>query len=160
MVVFGGAEKANDTPLNDQVVDDFLGLGLSQRTLTQIALEVNVPEGGQPTRGHGRAVLLFNGGKIGEVGPLNCLACVAGWRRDVVAVTGCHLFQFLQRADLLREFLTQPNHFFSRMTVVQFALLSLLVSDEKVQPIERNTSIVADDSTAAVGVRKSSNHVC
>src|SRR4030095_61964 len=91
LVVLGGAQEAHNAPLNHQVVDDLLGLRLRQRTLAQVSLEVTAPECGESPGRHGRTVLLLDRSKIPEVGPLHRFACVAGWTRDVVAVTGCHL---------------------------------------------------------------------
>ena len=109
LVVLGRAQEAHEAPLDHQVVDDFLGLGLRQRAFAQIALEVDVPERRQASCRHRRPVLLLDGREIAEVGPLHGFAGVPGRTGDIAAVAGGHLLQLLQRPDLLRQLLAQAN---------------------------------------------------
>ena len=153
-VVLRRAQEAHDAPLDDEIVDDFLGLRLRQRPFAKVPLEIDVPERGQASRGHCRAILLLDGGEIAEVGPLHRLARVARRAGDVVAIEQCHLLQLLQRPDLLGQLLAQPDHVLGRMAIVQLLLLALLVGDEEVDAVERHSPIVADDAAAAVGVRQ------
>ena len=76
LVVLRRAQEAHDAPLDHEVVDDLLGLRLGQRAFAQVALEVDVPERGQPPGRHRRAVLLLDRGEVAEVGPLHRLARV------------------------------------------------------------------------------------
>src|SRR6185369_1827547 len=76
LVVLGRAQEAHDPPLDDEIVDDLLRLRFGQHALAQVALEVDVPERGQPARGHGRAVLLLDRREVAEVSPLHGLARV------------------------------------------------------------------------------------
>ncbi len=152
LVVFRGTQVAHDPPLDDQVVDDLLRLGLGERALAQVALEVDVPEGGQPPGGHRRAVLLLDRGEVAEVGPLHRLAGIVRRLGDVEAVVRRHLLQLLEGADLLGEFLAQADHVLGGVAIVQLQLLALLVLDQEVDAVEGDAAIVADDPAAAVGI--------
>ena len=126
--------------------------------LAQVALEVDVPERGEPPGRHRRPVLLLDGGEIAEVGPLHRLAGVRRRPGDVVAVARPHLLQLLQRPDLLGQLLAQANHVLGRMAVVELVLLALLVGDEEIHAVERDPAVVADDAAAAVRIRQTGDH--
>ena len=67
-----------------------------ERARRQVALEVDVEEGRRAAQRHRGAVLFLHGGQIAEVEPLHGFARVGRWTRDVEAVAGGHLLQFLR----------------------------------------------------------------
>ena len=91
LVVLRGAQEADDPQLDHEVVDQLLRLRLGERALGEVALEVDVEEGGGAAERHGRAVLLLDRGQVGEVQPLDRLPRGAGRAGDVVAVGRRHL---------------------------------------------------------------------
>ena len=101
LIVIDGAQEAGNAQLNNQGVNDFLGIELGQGTVLQVAFEVAVEEGGETADGHCRTVLRLHGCQVAEVGPLHCFMSVTSRTRDVVAVVGCHLLELLQSLDLL-----------------------------------------------------------
>ncbi len=159
LVVLGRAEEPDDPPLDDQVVDDLLGLLLGELSLGEVALEVDVPEGGQPAGGHRRAVLLLDGCQVAEVRPLHRLPGVLRRAGDVVAVPLGHLLELLERADLLGELLAEAHHLLGGVAVVEVELLLLLLGDQEVDPVEGHPPVVADDPPAAVRVGQPGQHV-
>ena len=76
-VVGGGAQEADDAQLHDEVVDQLLDLRLGVKPRLQVALTVDVEEGGDPAEAHRRPVLLLRGGEEGEVEPLDRLLGVS-----------------------------------------------------------------------------------
>ena len=70
LVVAGDAGKLDHAELHDHVVDELLCLTFGQDALVQIALDINVKEGGDAAHAHGGAVLGLDGGQIAEVQPL------------------------------------------------------------------------------------------
>ena len=105
LIVIDRAQEAGDAELDDQRVDDLLGLELGEGSALEIALEVAVEECGETADRHCGAVLGLHGGEVAEVGPLHCFVCVASRAGDVEAVVGCHLLELLQSLDLLRVLL-------------------------------------------------------
>src|SRR5262249_31224737 len=96
VVVLRSTKKANDAKLDDEVVDDLLRLLFCENSGFEIALEVNVEEGGNPTDRHRGSVLLLHCREIGKVKPLYCLLSSARRDRDVIAIGRGHLLQFFQ----------------------------------------------------------------
>ena len=105
LIVIDRAQEAGNAELDDQRVDDLLGLELGEGSTIKIALEVAVEECGETADRHCGAVLGLHGGQVAEVGPLHCFVCVASGAGDVEAVVGCHLLELLQSLDLLRVLL-------------------------------------------------------
>ena len=101
LVVIDGAQEAGNTQLNNQGVNDFLGIELGQGTVLQIAFEVAVEECGETADGHRGAILRLHGCQVAEVGPLHCFVSVTSGTGDVIAVIGCHLLELLQSLNLL-----------------------------------------------------------
>ena len=114
------------------MVDQFLGLGLGQGAVVQIALDVDVQEGGNTADGHGSAVLCLDSGQIAEVQPLGSLFCVGSRLRDVVAVGGSHLLHALEGIALQGDLLTQTDNLLGHSAVAAVGEVVLLGFDEAV----------------------------
>ena len=77
---------------------------------------------------------------------------------DVEAVAFCHFLDFLEGADLIADFLRGANVFFvHHVSGSDHFMVFLLFLDQIVDAVERCSSVVTDDSAAAVSVRKSRN---
>jgi len=99
-LVVAGAGKLDHAELHHHVVDQLLGLALGQGAVRQIALDVDIQEGGDAAHAHGSAVLGLDGGQVAEVQPLAGFLGVLGGLGDVAAVGLGHLLHALQGADL------------------------------------------------------------
>ena len=120
----------------------------------EIALDVDVEEGRDAADGHGRAVRLLDRAEIGEVGPLHGLARGLGGPRDVAAVALAHLRQVCQRAHLLGELLARAYDVLARPHLVDLGALLALDGEQAVGAVQRDTTVIADDAAAAIGVRQ------
>ena len=153
-VVLLRPQEAHDAELDHEVVDDLLGLLLGERAVGEVALEVDVEEGGGAAERHRGAVLLLDGGEVAEVEPLHGLLRRRRRAGDVVPVIPGHLLQLVEGAELLGELLAVADDGIGDGRVVEAALLGLLGFDESVDAVERHTAVVADNAAAAVGVRE------
>ena len=154
LVVLRGAQVAGHAQLHHEVVHDFLRSGFVENTLAQVALEVNVKEGGNAAEAHCRAVLLLDGGKIAEVSPLHGLAGVLRRTGDVEAVGGGHLLHVGERLQLHGKLLKGADGALEHRLLAAGQLVLLLFLDQAVDAVERHTAVVADDASAPVGVRQ------
>ncbi len=77
----------NQTQFDDQLIDQFLGLGFGQNSFLQVSLNIYVQEGRNPAQAHGGTILFFNCGQETKVQPLYSLSSIRSWLRDVEAVT-------------------------------------------------------------------------
>ncbi len=156
LVVLGGAQEADDPQLDDEVVDQLLGLLLGQESGLQVALEVDVQEGRGAAQRHGGAVLLLDRRQVGEVQPLDRLPAGAGRTGEVVPVGRGHLLELAQGPDLLGEFLALADRLLQPRRIarsgVQLRLLGELGVDQPVHAVQGDPAVVADDPAAAVGV--------
>ena len=153
------AGELDHAELEDEVVDELLGLGLGDLAGLEVALDVDVQEGGDAAHGHGGAVLGLDGGEVAEIEPLDGLVGVAGGLRDVVAVDLGHLLHALEGADLVGELLALADDVVGHGAVAAVELVGLLAGDEAVDAVEGHAAVIADDAAAAVGVGKAGDDV-
>ncbi len=83
------------------MIHQFLCFIFRDDAFVQIALDVNVKEGGCAAQRHGCTVLLFDRSKVAEVKPLNSFLSVFCRAADVAAVCSAHFLQFSEGAVLL-----------------------------------------------------------
>ena len=159
LVVAGDAGELDHAELHDQMVDQFLGLALCEDAAVQVALDVDIQEGGDAAHAHGGAVLSLNGGQIAEVQPLDGLLRVGGRLGDVVAVGGGHLLHALERVDLQGQFLPLADHIVQHGAVAAVQQVVLLFADQEVDAVQRHAAVVAHDAAAAVGVGQAGDDV-
>ena len=126
LVVAGDAGELDHAELHDHVVDELLRLALGQDALVQIALDVDIQEGGDAAHAHGGAVLGLDGGQIAEVQPLAGFLGVLGGLGDVAAVGLGHLLHALQGADLAGDLLPQTDDVIGHGAVAAVGQILLL----------------------------------
>ena len=139
--------------------DQLLGLALGQGAVVQIALDVDVQEGGHTANGHGSAVLGLDGGQIAEVQPLAGFLGGLGGLRDVAAVSLGHLLHALQGVDLACDLLAQADDVIGHGAVAAVGEVFLLELDEGVDAVQCHTAVVADDTATAIGVGQAGDDV-
>ena len=155
LVVCRRAQKTDDPEFHDEVVDKFLNLLLREDSVLQVAFRITVEEGGDPSDGHRRAVLLLDRRQIREIEPLNRLSGVFRRTGDVESVLRRHLLKLFQGFDLFREFLALADLAGIHDVADHLVFGADLVLNEKVDAVEGNSAVVADDASAPVGVRQS-----
>ena len=162
MVVFGRAQETNHTQFHHQMVDKLLRLGFGNHTVFQVALDVNVQERRHAAERHGGAVLRFNGGKVGEVSPLDGFLRIFRRAGNVVAVRGGHFFHLTQGFVLVVDFFAAADNFFQIHAVFQIGLqrveLVEFVFHQEVDTVQCHAAVVADDATTTVSIRQTGDH--
>ena len=151
-VVLGGTDETHHAQLHHELVHELLDFGFRDGAGGQVALEVDVEEGGYTAQGHSGAVLFLHCGQVAQVGPLHSLAGVGGGAAQVAAIALAHFCQFGQGADLLVELFAQADGGIGHGT--GFAVLQVLAAggDELVRAVQGHAAVVADDTAAAVGI--------
>ena len=153
-VVLGRAQVARHAQVQHEVVHDLLRLTLGQDAGLEVALKVDIEEGGGAAEAHRRAVLLLDAREVGKVQPLHGLLCVFRRAGDIKAVGRGHLDHVLQRFDLVGELLSGADLGFRGRERAECVLVLLLFFDQAVHAVQRDAAVVADDAAAAVGVRQ------
>ena len=161
-IVFRGTQEANHTQFHDQVVNHFLRVLLGDFTRLQVTFDVDIQEAGGTTEGHCRAVLRFHGSQVTEVGPLDSFLSGGCRTGDVVAIFSRHLFDLAQRTVLFSNFFTQTDGRFQIFAAFQFRLqrveLGEFVFHQEVDTVQRNATVVTDDTTTAVSIRQTGQY--
>ena len=134
------------------MVDQLLRLALGQGAVVEVALDVDIQEGGHAADRHSRAVLGLDGGQIAEVEPLDSLLGVGSRLGDVEAVGGSHLLHALEGRDLHGDLLALADDLLGHGAVTAVGKVILLGLDEVVDAVQCHTAVVADNAAAAVGV--------
>ena len=154
LVIRGGAQEPHHAQLHYEGIHDLLNLALGAFAVLQIALGVDIEEGGHTTKAHCRAVLLFDRAQIAEVYPLHRFFEVLGGAGAVIAVFCRHHFQLFQRTDLIRQLFQLANLFTVQPRCRAHTHLGLLfLLDQEIHAVQRHAAIVADDAAAAVSIR-------
>ena len=162
LIVFRGTQEANHTQFHDQVVNHFLSVLLGDFARFHITFDVSIQEGGYTTEGHCCTVLRLNSGQVAEVGPLDSFLSVGCRTRDIAAIFSRHFFDLTQRAMLFSDFFTQTDSRFQVYTVFQIRLqgnkLRVFVFHQEVDTVQRNATVVTDDTATAIGIWQTSQN--
>ena len=156
VVVRLDTSELNHTKLHYKVIDQLLSLRLSKSTLLEISLDVDIKECRYTTNGHSSTVLRLDSSQVTEVQPLNSFLSVASWLRDVIAVSCSHRLHLLQSLDLFSNFLTKTDNIICHLTVTNVCLIVFLLLDEVINTVQSYTTVIADDTSTTVCIRKTS----
>ena len=154
LVVLGSTREFDQTQLHDEVVNKLLDLLLGKGTCGKVSLCIAVKEGGSTAKAHCRTVLLLHRTQISEVNRLDCFLHIGGGLGNIAAIGCSHFLHHLKSNHLLGELLAKADHIVCH-NASGGILLRLLILNQIVDTIQGNTSVVADDTSAAVSVRKS-----
>ena len=153
------AGELDHAELHDHVVDQLLGLLLGDEAALQVALDVDVQEGGDAADGHGGAILRLDGGQVAEVHPLEGFLGVGGGLGNVKAVLFRHHLHILQGIDLLGDLLALADDLVGHDAGAAVGEVLLLLGDQHVDAVQGHAAVVAHDAAAAVGVRQAGDDV-
>ena len=131
-----------------------LCLALGEQACRNVALKVDVEEGGGAAKAHCGAVLLLDAGQIAKVQPLNGLLCVLRRTGDVKAVGSRHCDHVLKRLDLVGEFLSAADFLLGGRHAAERILVLLLLLDEAIHAVQRHAAVVTDDTSACISIRQ------
>ena len=151
--------KLHAAQLHDKLVDDLLDLLLCERSFLEIALRIDVEECGGTSKAHCRTVLLLDCCKVGKIYRLRRFQHVVRRLGNVTAVNLCKLFQHLECADLLGKLLTLTDDIRVHDRTGRCELF-FLVLDQAIHTVECRSSVIADNTSAAICIRKSRDDVC
>ena len=144
------------------MVNHFLSVLFSDFACFQVTFDVSIQEGGYATEGHCCTVLRLNRGQVAEVGPLDSFLSVGCRTRDIAAVFRCHFFDLTQSAVLFRDLFTQTDSRFQVYAVFQVRLqrnkLRVFVFHQEVDTVQRNATVVTDDTATAIRIRQTSQN--
>ena len=144
----------NHTEFHYQMVNKLLSLFLSQGSVSKVSADVDIQESGDTTNAHSCAVLGLDGCQIAEVQPLNCLFGILCRLGNIEAVSRCHFFHCLQGSYLFRNLLTKLEITTTHTLTVGVMEIFLLGLDQIINSVKGNSSVIAYDSSASVGIRK------
>jgi len=156
LVVRRDTGKLHHAELHHQVVDELLCIILSQRTLVEVACDVDVEEGRDAAHRHGSTVLCLHGSQVTEVEPLYSLAGIGSRFGDVEAILCCHLLEALECLDLHGDLLAQADDLVDHLALAHSGEVFLLLLNETVDTVEGYTTVVTHDAATAVGVGQTS----
>ena len=158
VLVLGGTGELDHAELHDEVVDELLDLLLGEGTVLEVALSVDVDEGGGTADGHGGAVLLLDGSQVGEVHPLDGLLGVGSRAGDVEAVELTDHHELAAASESARRAPRDANVVLGH-DGGGGSLLGLLVLDQVIDTVQGDATVVADDAAAAVAIGQTGDDV-
>ena len=153
-VVLRRSCELHKTELHDEMVDKLLNLFFCKRSVLQVSFRINIKEGRGTSKGHRRSVLFLDRREITEIQPLDRLLHVCRRSGDIKSVDSSQLLQFFQGLDLFGKLLSVTDHVLIHVASCS-GFLIFFVFDQLIHAIKGNPSVIADDTSAAIGVRKS-----
>ena len=153
-IIVRRAQEADDPELLHQLVPELLRPRFVQHARFQIALDVDIQETRDAADRHRRAIGFLDRAEIGKIGPLERLLRIGGGLGYVLVVKLRHRGEVLERPHLLGQFLPHPDDLVGRPHVVDLGPFRALDFEQPIHPVERDPPVVADDASAAVGIRK------
>ena len=144
--------------LHDKIVYQLLRGFFREDACFQIALDVNIEERAHAAQGHGGAVLLLDGSKIGKIRPLYGFFRVLGGGADIITVHARHRLELFEEGNLLEKLFAQADGFDVHDPRADERLVLLFAGNQVVDSVERGPAVVSDDAPPAVRVRQSGNH--
>ncbi len=145
---------ADQTQLDDQIVQQLLHAGLCDGFFPQVAFKVNIQKGRNASDAVCRAVLFLLAAQISKVEPLNRFVGIFRRAGDVAAVFRCHLDQCPHKFDLSGNVLQQTDGFVRHILFSQSAAVLLLLQEQKIHAVKRQPAIVSNQPATAVGIGK------
>ena len=155
LVIFGRTEVSCGTKLNNEVIDYLLCAYLVEYSRLHISLYVNIKEGRAASKGHSRTVLLLVCRKVSKIGPLHRLFCIFGRSAYIKAVKFCHFLELFKEVYLAVKLLKKLYIVGIHYSFANSSLICRLLLYKSVNAVERNSSVVAYNSSSAVCVGKS-----
>ena len=140
------------------MVNKFLNLFFGKCSVCQVSLCINIQECGCTSQRHGRAILLLDGSQIAKIQPLDCFLYILCRSGNIKSVNLTKFFQFFQSFNLFGQFFPCSGNVRIHNNSGRIFLM-LLVLNQTVNTIQCHTTIVSDNSSTAVCVRKSGNNV-
>ena len=157
LVVGRDSCELHHTEFHYQMVDQLLCLSLGKGTVLKVTLNVNIKEGRDTANAHCSTVLGFNCGQISEVQPLNSLFCGLSRLGNIVAVRLSHNLHILQSLDLHGQLFSLADDVIGHGAIATVSEIILLLLDQEIDTVQSNTTVVAYDTSTAVGIRKTGN---
>ena len=151
--------ELDHTKLHNEVVDELLCLLLGKCTFLKITLDIDIKECRYTTNGHRSTVLGLDRCEVTEVEPLNGFLRVLCRYGNVITVALCHLLHLLEGTHLIGDLLSLTDDVIGHGSVTGVGIISHLLLDQEIDTVERHSSVVADDTTTAVGIWKTSENL-
>ena len=139
------------------MVDELLGLFLSEAAIFQISLNIDVKEGRHTANTHGCTVLGFHSCQISKVQPLYCFFCILGRLGNIKAVDLSHLLHLTKCLILSADLFSLTDHIIRHSSISAVREIFCLLLHQKINSVQSHTTVVTDDTSSSVGVRKSGN---
>ena len=150
--------KFNQTKLHNEVINKFLNLFLCECAILQISFCININKCRSSSQWHCCTILLLNSSKVTEIQPLDCFFYIRSRLGNVVSIDITQLFQLFQCFNLLwKLFSLSGNIRIHDHSGTIF--LSLLILDQTIHSVQSYSSVIANDSSTSVSIRKTGNNV-
>ena len=152
-IIVGSTQVANQTQLDDELVNQFLGFFFGDHPIDQIALDINIQEGRRTAQGRGRAVIFFRTGQIRHIDSLYRVMGRNRRFRNIHTVRSRHGGNVTQGANLHAHFFAQADTFFIHGPI-QFFKVQLFLFNQKIGTVQSYPAVIANNAAAAVCIRQ------
>ena len=98
--------------------------------------------------------MLLNCAQITKIQPLNRLFCIGSRLTDIITIHRSHLFELLQKGNLLKQFFTLADGIRIHYPHGNIRFIFFLFLNQAVNTIKRNPAIVPDNTPSAVSIRQ------
>ena len=146
--------KFYHTEFHYHMVNKLLSLFLCKSTVLKISFNIDIKESRNTSNTHCSTVLSLDCCKISEVQPLECFSCILSRLGNIETISLSHSLHSLKSADLICDLLAKLEIITSHTLTVACCKVFFLTFDQSIDTIKSHTSVIAYDTSTAIGIRK------
>lgn len=135
-----------------ELIDQFLCFFFCNYTVFQISFNINIEESGCTAQRNGRSVVFFYPCQIRHIQKLYGFFGIFCRFADIHTIFHCHGFHFFQCLNLHADFFSQTDSFICHRPI-KHILFFLFFTNEKINTIQSNSSIISNDTSTTIGIR-------
>ena len=159
LIIRLNTSKFNHTEFHCHMVNQFLCLYLCQCSIGKVSFNVDIKECGNTSNTHCGTILCLDGSKISEIQPLECFFCIFCRFGNIITIRSSHLFHAFQTFDLLCKLFTDTIIFAAHAAAFASGKIFLFLFDQGIDTIQCHTTVIADDTSTSVSIRKSGQNL-
>ena len=141
------------------MIDQLLCLFLSDGSIFQISLNINIKESGYTANTHSCSVLGLYSCQISKIQPLNCFFCSFCRFGNIVSIDFSHLLHLSKCLILSADLFSLTDHIIGHGSISAVCKVFRLLLHQKINSVQSHTAIITYNTASSISIRKSGKDV-
>ena len=147
------------TKLHYEMIDQLLCLFLSDGSIFQISLNINIKESGYTANTHSCSVLGLYSCQISKIQPLNCFFCSFCRFGNIVSIDFSHLLHLSKCLILSADLFSLTDHIIGHGSISAVCKVFRLLLHQKINSVQSHTAIITYNTASSISIRKSGDNL-